>query len=65
MRNKAREVGDSGSLNGACNASALVISKLGLSPVSRAQINQLRKPGVPLRSTPGFMLTPAPRAKAR
>jgi len=34
----------------------------GLSPAPRARVNTLSDPGVPLRSTPGFMLSPAPRA---
>ena len=45
------------------NASRQRILTKRLSPVSRAWAYFKRKPGVPLRYTPGFMLTPAPQAE--
>jgi hypothetical protein len=39
----------------------LVVLMQGLSPASRAYILLPHDPGVPLRSTPGFMPSPAPR----
>ncbi len=34
-----------------------------LSPAPRALVFSIRDPGVPLRFTPGFMLSPAPQAE--
>jgi hypothetical protein len=36
---------------------------LTLPPAPRALISYMLAPGVPLRSTPGFMLSPAPQAE--
>jgi len=39
-----------------------VFRDMRLSPAPRALVFSIHGPGVPLRSTPGFMLSPAPQA---